>query len=517
MTLKFYFDFDNDNSFSVVEDVSEWVMNAGWSIGMHAPYQEVGDETRLSLVLDNRDKRFSPEYVNGPYYGNFQPQRRVKVEAVYDGVTYPLYLGYIDAIKPAPMDGTTTEVSCSGAKQYMQKQLITLPLMENVRTDEVMQNILTGLHLPPTMTEAWILGLPGNSELGVTTYLADLSLAFEIDTGATTFAYVADNWDADFQGNQYTAGDWQTGFRGYDAIKDVVAAEQGRFFFNREGKAIFWNRARMQTNTTLSDILDGSDFLAKSLKYAYGERLYNDIHVMVYPRTIDAGDSILWELDEPVTVRPDKERKVSARYSERDSAETISAIDPYIFAFTTEDAVNIDRAVEWKATGATILLNSDNKKKKDVESIIIKGRRMVDYDKVEIILDDASSRALYGTREYRIDSKMMQNTGLAENIAEYALYRFKEPRGEILSGQFLVRDGVTWKRALQREIGDRVALSDEQTGHSAEYFIMGEGHQYNADTGYRVTWYFETADNNTYWLLGMSGYSELGISTRLGL
>ncbi len=514
--LKYYIDFAGGIDFTgIYDDITSFVKSANWNIGMHAPYQETGDETRLNLVLDNRDKRFSPEYTDSPLFGNFLPQRRIKVEGVLDGVTYPLYFGYIDSIKPAPMAGTTCAVTGSGAKQYMQNQLVRVPLMENVRSDEVLEALISSLSLPPQLVDSWILGLPGHSELGTTTYLADISVATNLDVGDTTFRYVADNWDADFHGNQFTSGDWQTGFKGYEAIHDVVKAEQGRFFFDREGKATFWNRSRMQISTTVAASYDGSVIKHATMKYGWGENVFNDVYVMAYPRTLDEGESILWELQEPVKVSPDKPKKISVRYSERNAEQSISAIDPYVFEFTYQG--DMDFTTEFLAKSASLIVTNNRPRKNDVLTAIIKGKRLIDYDKVELQESDGTSRTLYGTRELRIDAKMIDDVGFAQNIAEYKIYRHRDPIGEILSIEFLVKNDEAWARILQRNIGDRITISDDQTAHSADYFIMGEEHRPDLHTGYKVIWYLEIADTNTYWLLGTAGFSELGVTTRIGL
>jgi len=66
-------------------------------------------------------------------------------------------------------------------------------------------------------------------------------------------------------------------------------------------------------------------------------------------------------------------------------------------------------------------------------------------------------------------------------------------------------------------MGSRIRVVDVQTGHDAEYFVIGEQHERTLGAGHQVTWFLEPADMNTYWILGVAGLSELGVTTYLGL
>ena len=49
----------------------------------------------LQLVLDNRDRRFDPEYSSGPYFGKLLPMRHVRVRLTYSGSTSYLFHGFV--------------------------------------------------------------------------------------------------------------------------------------------------------------------------------------------------------------------------------------------------------------------------------------------------------------------------------------------------------------------------------------------------------------------------------------
>jgi len=53
---------------------------------------------QLIFTVRNDDRRYDPDHTGGPYYGKLRPNRRVRLRATYNAVTYPIFVGYIDRI-----------------------------------------------------------------------------------------------------------------------------------------------------------------------------------------------------------------------------------------------------------------------------------------------------------------------------------------------------------------------------------------------------------------------------------
>lgn len=51
----------------------------------------------MSVLLDNRDRRFDPTYTSGAYYPNVLPMRQIRVRAYWGGTVYDLYRGFVEA------------------------------------------------------------------------------------------------------------------------------------------------------------------------------------------------------------------------------------------------------------------------------------------------------------------------------------------------------------------------------------------------------------------------------------
>jgi len=69
----------------------------------------------------------------------------------------------------------------------------------------------------------------------------------------------------------------------------MTTTERGKFFFNRDGKAVFWNRQHLlkaaASAASLSDTMTGLEYT-----YAGLDVLQNDIVVVCHPRVIGATD-----------------------------------------------------------------------------------------------------------------------------------------------------------------------------------------------------------------------------------
>lgn len=80
----------------VWEDVSQYVRSFRTRRGRTREFEHFSPGT-LTVELDNRDRRFDPSYEDSPYYPNVLPQRRIRFSASYEGITYPLFDGFVDS------------------------------------------------------------------------------------------------------------------------------------------------------------------------------------------------------------------------------------------------------------------------------------------------------------------------------------------------------------------------------------------------------------------------------------
>lgn len=79
-------------------DITSWVRDTGVKVS-RGKQSEIPTyaTSSLSLTLDNRDRRFDPEYTAGPYYPNVEPRKRIRVRATWNSTTHTLWTGYVES------------------------------------------------------------------------------------------------------------------------------------------------------------------------------------------------------------------------------------------------------------------------------------------------------------------------------------------------------------------------------------------------------------------------------------
>ncbi|HET6498352.1 MAG TPA: hypothetical protein VFH17_04820 [Coriobacteriia bacterium] len=186
---------------------------------------EVGTAT---LALDNRDRRFDPSHATGPYYGDLKPMRRLRLSAVYEGVDYPLFSGYVDGFAAewpgSGADAVTPIRAADGLRVLGLADILAgtafAEQLSSARIDAVLD--LTGW----TTGGTWLLDSATNSQLDSTTILSPITgdrviLAGNTTVQAETFADKAN---------------------ALEYCQQVERAEGGRLFVNAEGAICFYNR-----------------------------------------------------------------------------------------------------------------------------------------------------------------------------------------------------------------------------------------------------------------------------------
>lgn len=515
LALRVRVDWNRDGEMTgAYDDVSARVTEAEWSLGMYMPYQEMADEARLEMTLVNADRLFTPEYASGPLYGLLAPGAPVLVEMV-DGAgnAYTMWRGWVEVIQPSWTPGGDAaplyaRLVALGGMQHLKASAVHLDLLQNVRTDQALASIFSSVSFPPKLVGSWRLGVAGASELGVTTRLTDAGGEYAFDRGRVTLSYVGDNWeDADAHG----------------AILDLVRAERGRFFFARDGRAIFWNRARLQTSTIPALRL----VQYQALEYVYGADLYNVVRVRVSPRTLSVtATEVLYELDEPITLRAGQTRTLRASYRQADSDAMVAGMDitpPNTGDGSLAYSGNLSVAFEAGATSAEItLMNLDGESNKlsdeaTLTALIVRGRKLTSYGYQDAQATDTASVVAYGKRMMEVDARLLDRVEDAETIADWELALHKSPRGQVYAAQLTNRDATAREAQVKLTVGDRLTIAGPQVSHSGDYFVIGETHRVAAGSKHhKTTWRLEPAAPYAGWQLGVAGYSELGSATRLG-
>ena len=157
-------------------------------------------------VLDP-NSYFNPQNTSSPYYGFLTPLRKLRISATVGGVGYFLFSGYTTDYKytyPQNQETGYVDIVCSDAFRLMQQAGITTVASATAGQD-------TGTRIGKILDQvSW----PASMRT--------------IDTGNTT-----------------CIADPATSRTALDALKNAEFSEQGAFYINQEGTAIFLNRTNV--------------------------------------------------------------------------------------------------------------------------------------------------------------------------------------------------------------------------------------------------------------------------------
>jgi hypothetical protein len=150
---------------------------------------------------------FNPQNASSPYFGLLSPLRKLRVSGTVGGVGYFLFSGYTTEYLYTYPQGQETgyvDIVCSDAFRLMQQATVTTVASATAGQD-------TGTRIGKILDQ---VSFPANMRT--------------VDTGNTTCVV-----------------DPATARTALDAVKNAEFSEQGAFYFNQEGTAIFLNRTNV--------------------------------------------------------------------------------------------------------------------------------------------------------------------------------------------------------------------------------------------------------------------------------
>ena len=220
-------------------DISNQVAN----ISIQGGYNLLQDQFQVTIakirVLDpNGD--WNPQNTSSPYYGKLVPNRKMRVSATYAGTTHYLFSGYTTAYNysyPKDQGFGYVDITCNDGFRLFQLSNVSTVASAGAGQD-------TGTRINKILDQ---VGFPNSLR--------------EITTGGTETICQAD------PGTARTA---------LQALKQVEATEQGAFYMDGEGDAVFRSRAFIQGKsgknpTYFSNAGDGISY--KNLTFALDDKL----------------------------------------------------------------------------------------------------------------------------------------------------------------------------------------------------------------------------------------------------
>ena len=136
----------------------------------------------------------------------------------------------------------------------------------------------------------------------------------------------------------------------------------------------------------------------------------------------------------------------------------------------------------------------------------------------EQVAEDATSQARYGKRTFSRSGLLSTSDLETLNLAQYLLSKYKEPF--LRAKSLVIRPGADEANLLPKvlsfDISTRITVRLSEADIDEDYYIEGIEHSWDAATKiWETKWQLSPAVTDAYWALGVAGYSELGVTTKL--
>ncbi len=467
-------DWNNDGDFTdayddVIADVKSIHFSRGKSDELGKA--EVG---QLSITLNNVNGLYSPSNSAGSLYGSLLPKRPIKVYYSSGGTNYPLFYGFIEEIVPHPH---LTEQDCiitavDGLDFLSRHDLATA--LYKTTTDNTLTGAIHGYILTDAGWSATMRTLDAGQDTVPYWYGADVKARF--------------------------------------AQEEIDDSEQGFSFIDGAGNFRFEDRHHRSTATHQTSQGTFDNTMAQITYSLNPKNVYNIVKVRITPWTLQA-EAELWRLQETPTI------PVGETYTYWGESQYF--VDAWVTpVITTDYTASGSVSITTTKFAKSIKLEVTNTDTVPVTLTLLKARGTWydDQTKVTRKAENSTSQTAYQKRTYELDGKYMTDANKAQDFANYAIGKFKDPRAE-LSMSIMNQDAATLTQILSREISDRITIVNTKLGVNADYFIDYMEHDISmGGLLHTVTYRLADCINEDFWTLDFSKLAEFATSgqTKLG-
>jgi hypothetical protein len=394
---------------------------------------------QAAFQVDNSTKDYSPDNSSSPLFGNLLPGRQVKMTATHNAIDYVLLLASIeDYIIDPKLDARSVTFTAVDGLGELTQRTVSTQLYQTVRTGDAIGYILDAV--------GWTAGR-------------------DIDKGATVYPW----W-------------WVEGRNGFDAVKDVLAAEGlgAIAYIGTSGEFVYRDRLHRLTRTasrTSQATFDSSSEPAidKDIAYDVGWRdIVNYVSCDVTERVQDAALSIIYQDKSTRQLAAGETVTINAQSSDpfTDAVTPVSGTDYTVRTGTV--TVSLSRT-SGQSTQVRIFANTAAQ----IEGMSLRARKLTTSRTVTIESRDQDSISKYRTRALKYSAPLI-GINDAQAIADSIIANHKE-RLPIITIKVVSANDTRRVQMLARDLSDRVHLTIPEANVDSDFYIERIEHLIHAD------------------------------------
>ncbi len=500
--------YNSGHATNIYDDFTAEAKDGAWQLGMFKPYQQMGDEGKADITLDNTSALFTPENSTSALYGYITPGLRFEV-GHWMGTAMTGYR----QMYTGQLDSPPIRIPYQGAATNSGKTECTLHAISNKLWLDTQD-----FEYPYTAAE--------NIGTTIKTILAYTNFA-----GAGAFNYVGYTGPRDGTVTGYAPQESDSAWK---AISDLVAVEEGKFYLDRGGTVNLISKyysynggspyytwgghgqgtAPSQNAGTVNETGTYKPF--QTLDYAFGANYVNRVRVTAHPRKSGSSGTV-WS-----------NTSMDYDIAAGDTDVMIVRLRDSLGRFTSCSSLSVSEATFSGGTatvtvtpkGGKAYINFDNSAgliTATVANLALTGATASQQNDVAVEIG-AAGTATYGIRMQSYDLPACGSARQARKIARHILNRDNAFQGYVYSVPFGNKgDGTLDAHQLQWEIGTKIKVDIDSFSHDRDYWIIGERHKVLQNgIFHETTFALEPVNTTSFWLAGVEGFSNAGVSTRAG-
>lgn len=450
---------------------------------------------------------YAPGHVN--CRSGFALGINVRLKIVYGGVTYYKFHGRLSHIQPIPGQYGSRLTLCTvfdWMDEASRAKLKRVPIQVGKRADQILSTITTAMVRQPVSTT--------------------------FGTGLDTYVFALDHSP-------------EEGLSVLTEFQRIALSEVGNIYIKGNttagGELVFESRTdRAGKNSNLATFDNSMYEMGVSRTR---DDIVSRLQVVTHPKRKDAGNVVLFTLRDPnvsdnttISLGPGESRTIVCPYTdpnnrvERIGALSTSVVAPvattdYLFNASADGlGANLTASLGVAATfGATAgfltLTNNHATTTGFVTFLQFRGPGI--YDEQDVIAERTSTAAetAFGEQTLTYDMPYQSDPDVGYGASQYFLALLESQTTNVGTIAILAnRDATLMTQALAREPGDRIGLAEAASGLTTAtgFFIQSCEGTILPGSILNMSWGLAPASTQTFWLLGTTGSSELGTSTRLG-
>jgi hypothetical protein len=443
----------DNNAPYVFEDVglTPYILEADWTVGgkYQDEWQRDGD---LTLTLDNSTGVFDPYDTSSPFYEMLDIKRRLQL-TINDVV---FWSGRIEESRPSlDFKKPVMEIKATQGLQDIKDISLQTFFYQNVGGKTLIDNLIEdNPYIPYDLTYVFIVEYGDVGDELTSDYGAALDNQLLDDY---TYAYASDSWNG------------ETSL--YEAIENVLRAEQGIAYLGRNNGlhvVPFWY---MKTATPAGT--EAIDTSAVDAQFQTNDNIINEVVISYYTREL-ATETVITKVEQAIENGLEYTWKVSSLETEQRriilGGVTVITGGEYVSVRgVSDDRIRLVGIADTEST--TIEIRADIVKIGEKQTAIAESQGSLDR-----------YRARFSER---ISYELVQSEAMAEAIGARIVTREGFP--------YVYVESISFVDYHPYEIGDVITLQSARLTQDSPHLVVGEEHKLTTDT-IETTYYLIGAD-----------------------